>query len=1254
MKAADIITVASANQIELWVESSSLKFRAPKGALTPELQKLFRDNRDSLIAELTKPAQAVKARIPLSCNQQSLWFLHQMAPESPAYNVAAACQVLSPVNADAVKFALKSLVSRHPILRTTYTLSEESKTVFQEVHSTKDIAFEHIDAAAWDDIELNKRVIASYKKPFDLTAGPVLRFQIFSRNNNNHLFLITLHHIACDAHSIHILLEDFISFYEAGPGKTAVHPEPVSCKYTDYISHQAEMLRGPQGARLLNYWKKKLHEAPASLDMPLDHKRPSVQSHNGSSVCFNIEGTQYDKVKECAKTCNTTVYALLLSVFQLLLSRMSGQKDICIGTPVACRTRKEYQNVCGYFVNPVVIRTRVDLSMTFREYLGHTSKTVFESLDYQEYPFALLVENLEISRQPGTAPVFQVMFNMLKRRMLGAAADFLCPSNSNSPVAFGPLKILPYPVHQQEGQYDMTLEIIDTEKYLFSVLKYCTDIFTSETAYRIVSDYRLILSRILEHPDEKVSVFVSQSDNFKTSPPPVKKTLAIAATFTAEPVAPALSFWTEKLAINTEIVFSRYSQVFQQLLDPAGIFSKNSNGINIILVRLDDWMQTRSSEPGSAECISEAGIKSIGHNAHEFLHAVESASKKMTAPLLILFCPPSPERMLVKAYQSAVSRIENELCRDLSSINGVFPVPGSEILETCPVDEYYEPLGEKIGHIPYTDQFFVSAATLIARKAFTVFSEPCKAIVLDCDQTLWSGVVAEDGALGVTVDRDRRWFQKFILSQHNAGRLICICSKNNAADVHEVFDTHPDMILKRSHLAAAKINWSHKSVNLRALSKELNIGLDSIIFIDDSPLECAEVEAGCPGVFTVQMPESDVDIKKFFKNLWIFDHLKITREDTIRSEYYKNSQERKQFLNETLSFADFINRLELDIRISELQKSDIPRVSQLTLRTNQFNLRTIRRNENQIESLCRQESIVSRVVNVRDRFGDYGLVGVIIAEKKSGHLDVDTFLLSCRALGRGVEHCMLAHIGKIALQENLDQVCLHYRTTERNQPVRNFLDEVAQNFKTTKHDGLLYEIPSPAAEKTVFRPKESAPDTAAPESKDPAYNAGSRDSDRTSRRAFMIEIATSLFDVKRIQSRITLETSNLKNCHKKTAGSVPGRVLQNKTESRIAEVWKKYLNLDLISADASFFDLGGHSTLIPQIVIDLIKIFNTDITIVDMFQYPTITALARHINNNAAPSPDKEKEKVRMQKSAINRQKLRTVMLRARMQRKQL
>jgi FkbH-like protein len=296
---------------------------------------------------------------------------------------------------------------------------------------------------------------------------------------------------------------------------------------------------------------------------------------------------------------------------------------------------------------------------------------------------------------------------------------------------------------------------------------------------------------------------------------------------------------------------------------------------------------------------------------------------------------------------------------------------------------------------------------------------------------------------------------------------LCLCSKNDEADVIEVFQQRPEMPLKREHLVAWRINWQPKSENLRALAQELQLGLESFIFVDDNPIECAEVEAQCPEVLTLQLPAEVERIPKFLAHVWAFDQLKVTEEDRERTALYQQNAEREQFRQAAPTLADFLAGLELTIEISELTPDHVERVAQLTQRTNQFNVTTIRRTEAEIQRLCQSAELECLTVIVRDRFGDYGLVGVILFAGQPNALKVDTFLLSCRVLGRGVEHRMLARLGELAQARGAAFIEVPYHPTPKNKPALDFLNSVGGDFKEVSEDGWLFRFP---VEKIKTRP----------------------------------------------------------------------------------------------------------------------------------------------------------------------------------------
>ena len=410
--------------------------------------------------------------------------------------------------------------------------------------------------------------------------------------------------------------------------------------------------------------------------------------------------------------------------------------------------------------------------------------------------------------------------------------------------------------------------------------------------------------------------------------------------------------------------------------------------------------------------------------------------------------------------RTARERIEDQIAAALLRTSGLHLIRGDDF-RAYPVPDYDDPERDKLGHIPYTPLFYAAMATVIARRIHALASPAYKVIALDCDNTLWKGVVGEDGTAGITIPLAWRALQQFMVDLSGRGFLLCLCSKNAEADVLDVLDQRPDMILKREHLVAWRINWQPKPENLRSLAQDLNLGLESFIFIDDNPLECAQVRAACPEVLTLRLP-IESEITPFLDHIWAFDRFHLTAEDRERTAMYQQEIERGRFLKQALTIEEFLAGLDLRIKISSPEKAQIARVAQLTQRTNQFNFTTIRRTDSEVERLV-ESGLECRVVEVCDRFGDYGLVGVMIFGGQGNTLIIDTFLLSCRVLGRGVEHRMMRTLGEIAQERGLSQVTAHLIPTRKNQPAFNFLESVRTSWRQEVEEGWRYSIPADAA-----------------------------------------------------------------------------------------------------------------------------------------------------------------------------------------------
>ncbi|HVO61623.1 MAG TPA: amino acid adenylation domain-containing protein [Terriglobales bacterium] len=679
--------------------------------------------------------------------------------------------------------------------------------------------------------------------------------------------------------------------------------------------------------------------------------------------------------------------------------------------------------------------------------------------------------------------------------------------------------------------------------------------------------------------------------------------IAIAATFTAEPLQDALAFWAGKLQWHADIAFASYNQVFQELLDPASLLSRNKSGFNLILVRPEDWQER--------EIVSSPG--QICDSAKEFVRAVQAASRRSVVPCLICLCPASP----AKAANLHVKAAEKVISDELDHCPGVHLIRSAEVSALYPVTEYYDAERDELGRVPYTSDFFAALGTALVRRMYALKRDAYKVIVADCDETLWKGVCAEVGPQGVEIDPGCRALQEFLVAQQAAGMLLCLCSKNVESDIDEVFHCQP-MPLKSEHIIARRVNWLPKPQNLRELAAELQLGLDTFIFIDDSPLECEQLRSACPEVLTLQLPASD-DIPHFLRNVWPFDKHEFTEEDRRRTALYRENQERDRFRQQVPTLESFLAALRLEVEITQPAPEQMARVSQLSQRTNQFNFTRVRRTEAQITQLLQSDEWECLSVHVKDRFGDYGLVGALMFRVGSDALQVDTFLLSCRVLGRGVEHAMLRRLGEIALSRGLSRVDLEFVPSKRNAPALAFLESLVAEFKESAETGFVYRVPAHfAAEisqsKLLATSQAAAVAVREEDGKSPDKAALPAESE------LIQEIAAEFRDVASILAGI----HGYKGLSNELSTQI--RQQQNSELRMVIDSWSEVLWQSEIHPNDDFFALGGDSLLATQIISRLRQVSGVRLHLSDLFDNPTAEQLARVIQENKKENTAQAKE----------------------------
>jgi FkbH-like protein/FkbM family methyltransferase len=642
----------------------------------------------------------------------------------------------------------------------------------------------------------------------------------------------------------------------------------------------------------------------------------------------------------------------------------------------------------------------------------------------------------------------------------------------------------------------------------------------------------------------------------------------------------------------------------ESLLERAGLF-------NLYATRLKGGDEIHAV-PGGVLPVADASARAheaaaaLKRNIGDFCAALRSLMNHADVPLVLCICPRTPAAEGNPELRSALVEAEEALLSEAGRIAQVHTISSASVLQRYPLADYYDPNSHHLGHIPYTPDCYAAIGTALIRTIHNFKRNPCKVIVLDCDNTLWKGVCGEDGPLGVEVTAPFRALQEFMVGQVNSGMLLCLCSKNNEKDVLDVFDQRTDMPLKREHLVSWRINWGSKSQNIKSLAKELNLGLDSFIFIDDNPVDCADVRIGCPSVLTLQLPQRVDSISTFLNHVWAFDRKASTKEDKNRTRMYQEGAKRERYREQVLSLKDFVKGLQLRIEVGVPTEDQLDRVSQLTLRTNQFNFTTIRRSKSEIERLLAREDARCLVVRVVDRFGDYGLVGVLIYEKKADRYRVDTFLLSCRVLGRGVEHALVSQLGKQAVEEGKQSVEFVYAPTEKNMPVLEFITSIGAQYRN--ENGTSWVFPAKSLATVEYDPEVASPTVSDAEETDNSAKAAPRSAlsfnsaDRSER---LQGIGEDLCDLDRVVKAIGEYRFKLQPAH--AAGDeVTGSTL----EASLAEIWKKVLGRPRIGINDNFFEAGGTSLKAVQLIAAIKKELKLTLAIVSLFECPTIRLLA--------------------------------------------
>ncbi len=478
--------------VRIWADGESLRYDAPADLLTPGFIAELRERKEEVLGFLRRvkemstpelePIPQVSRIGPLisSFAQRRLWFMNQLAPSSAFYNVPAALRLEGVLDRSALQRSLNELVERHEALRTSFIAT--SGEPFQVIGSPEPVTIVEKDLSALNESdresEAGRLLAAEVQRTFDLSRGPLLRCGLFRLGDRDHILALTMHHIISDGWSIGVLVRDLAALYDAAVSGVSSNLDELPIQYADFAAWQRNWLQGEALSSQLAYWQRQLQDLP-TLQLPTDRLRPAIPSYRGSREMLVLSEELTSALKELGRREGATLYMLLLAAFASSLHCYTGQEDIVVGSPVANRNRSELENLIGFFVNSLVMRTAMGGDPNIRELIARVRDSFLNAYAHQDLPFERLVEELHPDRDLTRNPLFQIMF---------AVQNAPLP-----PMRLGGSQLTLMWGETLATRFDLEVHIWEESDQIKIYFVYSTDLFEAATIKRMAGHYETIL-----------------------------------------------------------------------------------------------------------------------------------------------------------------------------------------------------------------------------------------------------------------------------------------------------------------------------------------------------------------------------------------------------------------------------------------------------------------------------------------------------------------------------------------------------------------------------------------------------------------------------------------------------------------------------------------------------------------------------------------------------------------------------------------
>jgi len=524
---------------------------------------------------------------------------------------------------------------------------------------------------------------------------------------------------------------------------------------------------------------------------------------------------------------------------------------------------------------------------------------------------------------------------------------------------------------------------------------------------------------------------------------------AVLRNITLEPgLSAALKIEAARAGLSAYVFLGDFDNAQGDVYDSGGPLYASQPDIIIFSLRLHVLAPRLVNEFTS---LSSAQVNDLVETTIERVASLTAAARQRSPAIILLHnfeLPPAPvygilDPQMIRGQHSIIGTLNTELAARVKAIRGAYIIDVDRLIARIGCDRAIDNRYWHIARAPYTFTLQQRLASQYVRFARALKGKSKKCLVLDCDNTLWGGVIGEDGLGGIKLGETYPGsayvdFHAAVLDLYHRGILLALNTKNNWHDALEVLENHPSSLLRPDHFVAKRINWGDKASNLREIAAELNLGLDSLVFVDDNPFECQYVRQALPDVTVVELPDDPTRYAMLLRDLPYFDTLSLSDEDRRRSEMYQSEAHRAVLKQTSGSMEEYLASLEMVLAIASVDRFTIPRIAQLTQKTNQFNLTTRRYSEEDVQRLANDPAWRTYYAELSDKCGSAGIIAAAFVQDTARESRIDTFLMSCRVIGRGIEQALMAKIAADSARRGSDLLIGEYIPTPKNEQVREF------------------------------------------------------------------------------------------------------------------------------------------------------------------------------------------------------------------------